>query len=607
MTNIAPSKPLCADHRRVWNQIWMIMRLTIVLIIISTFTLSAKSYSQKVDLFLKNSPIETAFEQIRQQTGYSFFWKEQTLENLSSITVSLRKASLQEAVKACLKDLPLTFKIQGNIVYIERSEVTPLQADPNIKSRLFALPAITGKVTDAKGAPLAGVSVIVKGTNRGTGTDANGGFSIDANVGDVLEFTIVGYHKKTVNVEKQTEMNVILEVNVSDLSDVVVVGYGTQKKVNLTGSVSTLQIKDIVNVPYTNISQAITGRLPGVFSRQSGGTPGADRPDIRIRGASNALIVVDGVIGRDYNTIDPNDIESITVLKDAAAASVYGARASGGVILVTTKRGIRGENMLVSYSGSYGIQNPINLPAKLSLREQVYYHRLAASNMGLGDPYPTWTEDILKKFEDGSDYDHYAEVNWYDAVRKNVPITQHNLSLSGGQKNLTYFTSFGYEDQKGLYEVSNFSRYNARTNIDQYIPKINLHIGVDLDLRRNITLNPSGSNEQIWWFITQLNHEPFPAITTDGRYINTWGTNPFLETTYERGYRKNIEDRIATKLSVDWDVPHVDGLNFKVLASFDNVPSFYKSWSKWPRMYMSADDHVGYITAPLIQKIKCIL
>lgn len=155
MTNIAPSKPPCADHRRVWNQIWMIMRLTIVLIIISTFTLSAKSYSQKVDLFLKNSPIETAFEQIRQQTGYSFLWKEQTLEGLSYVTVSLHKASLQEAVKACLKDLPLTFKVQGNIVYIERSDGPPLQADPNAKSRLFDLHTITGKVTDAKGAPLS--------------------------------------------------------------------------------------------------------------------------------------------------------------------------------------------------------------------------------------------------------------------------------------------------------------------------------------------------------------------------------------------------------------------------------------------------------------------
>ena len=167
MTNIAPSKPLCADHRRVWNQIWMIMRLTIVLIIISTFTLSAKSYSQKVDLFLKNSPIETAFEQIRQQTGYSFFWKEQTLESLSSITVSLHKASLQEAVKACLKDLPLTFKIQGNIVYIERSEVTPLQADPNTKTRFFALPTITGKVTDAKGIPLPAYPLLSKEQSRG--------------------------------------------------------------------------------------------------------------------------------------------------------------------------------------------------------------------------------------------------------------------------------------------------------------------------------------------------------------------------------------------------------------------------------------------------------
>jgi TonB-linked SusC/RagA family outer membrane protein len=487
------------------------------------------------------------------------------------------------------------FNMFGGKLYSLNTRINPETYASAIAQQLI----IKGTVSDENGRPLPGVNIKVEGTTIGVISDANGKYSINIPNGNVtLTYSFIGYLNQKVSAKGKTTIDITLVPSVSNLEEVVVIGYGTQKKANLTGSVSAIQTKDIVNIPYTNISQALAGRLPGVFSKQSGGTPGADIADIRIRGGSNALIVVDGIIGRDYNTLDPNDIESVTVLKDAAAAAVYGARASSGVILVTTKRGTRGENMQVTYSGSIGVQNPINLPAKPTLREQMYYHRLAATNEELGDPYPTYTEDVLKKFEDGSDYDHYAMVDWYKCITKNAPLTQQNFSLSGGHENMTYFTSIGYENQDGLYEVSKYNRYNVRTNIDQYIPKINLHIGIDLDLRRNTTLNPSGSNEQIWWYISQLNHEPFPAITTDGRYINTWGLNPFLETTFERGYRKNVEDRIATKVTIDWDVPHVNGLNLKVLGSYDYIPSFYKSWSKWPRMYMSADDKVGYITAP---------
>ena len=570
------------------------MKLTTLLLLVTIFNVfGSKSYSQytRLNLDMKDVPLQTVLNTIEDKSEFYFLYNSKMIDVNQKVNINVVNKKITEVLDGLLASTDIKYTVKDRQILLVNKETDSATIMQQLK--------ITGTVTDEKGNPLPGVNIQIEGTTIGVISDANGKYSINiSNENVILTYSFIGYNNQKVSATGKTTIDITLVPNTASLEEVVVIGYGTQKKVNLTGSVSTVDTKGIVNIPYTNISQAITGKLPGVFSRQSGGTPGADSPDIRIRGASNALVVVDGVIGRDYNTLDPNDIESVTVLKDAAAAAVYGARASSGVILVTTKRGKRGENMQVTYSGSTGVQNPINLPAKLTLQEQLYYQRLAASNEELGDPYPSYTAEVVQKYMDGSDPDHYSLGHWYDVIRKNAPLTEQNLSLSGGHENMTYFASIGYENQDGLYEVSKFSRYNVRTNFDQYIPKLNLHFGVDLDLRRNVTINPSTSNQQIWWFISQLNNEPFPPITQDGRYINTWGLNPFLETTYKRGYQKNVDDRVGTKLTIDWDVPFIDGLYLKEIASYDYDPSFYKSWSIWPRMYSNADDKVGYIPAP---------
>jgi len=224
---------------------------------------------------------------------------------------------------------------------------------------------ITGKITDETGKPLSSVSVIVKGTTKGTSTNVNGNFTIDGNTGDVLEFSIVGYKTVSVTVGKEANVSVTMQVEAAALTDVVVVAYGRQKRISVTGSVASVSGKQIRQSPATNLSNSLAGRLPGLVTTQRSGEPGNDGAGLRIRGIStigdnSPLVIVDGIPGRSLSQINPNDVESISILKDAAAAA-YGARSANGVILVTTRRGSTGKTAF-SYTGSYGWQIPTRLP-----------------------------------------------------------------------------------------------------------------------------------------------------------------------------------------------------------------------------------------------------
>jgi len=574
------------------------MKISVFLFLTGIISIYAgNSYSQttRLSLDLRETTVGEVLTNIENQSEFCFLYSNKLVDVNRKVNLRVKNKHVRNILDRLFADTDVRYVVFDRQIILSPEEMLKKTIEQQNSPPQEIV--VKGKVTEEDGNTLPGVNIFVKGTNQGTITDADGNYNIQVDDPNAtLVFSFIGYRIQEVDIAGRAVINITLAVEAFGLDEVVTIGYGTQKKINLTGAVGTLETEKIVNVPYANIPQAITGRVPGVFSRQSGGAPGADAPEIRIRGGSNPLIVIDGIIGRDYNTIDPNDIESFNVLKDAAATAVYGARASSGVILITTKRGKKDKPISINYNGSYGWQSPVYLPEKPSIREQLSSHRLAASNMELGDPYPSYTEDIVQIFENGSDPDHYALVNWYDAVNKNAPMTKHNLSLSGGQNNTTYFASLGFLAQDGLYEVSKFDRNNVRANIDQYIPKLKLNIGFDISYDKSVTLNPSTSNEQIWWYIGQLNTEPFPGITTDGRYINTWGLNPFLETTEKRGSRKNIDDNVMLKLAFDWEVPKVDGLKFKVLGAYDNGYPQYKSWSKWPRMYANGDDMVGYIT-----------
>lgn len=370
---------------------------------------------------------------------------------------------------------------------------------------------IAGQLTDEEtGKPVPGVSVSVKGSTTGTSTDAEGRFLIKAPGNGTLILSSIGYGTKEVKINKRSIINHTITANNTSLDEVVVVGYGKERKVNVIGSVATISGKEIASAPVSSVSNALAGRLPGAIIQQRSGEPGSDAASILIRGSgtlgnSAPLVIIDGIpgrdansnqmsndygtqtidasAGRDLNSINPEDIESISVLKDASAA-IYGARAANGVILVTTKRGRTDAAPTFNYSFYEGLLSPTSVPQMADaptyaqmLREMETYKGVDPSNM-------TFSPEDIEKFRSGKYPWTHPNNNWFDATLKDHSQTRHhNFSVNGGTKSINYFVSFGSQYADGLYkspDAKTFNRYNLRANVDVQINKY-LTLGLDVD------------------------------------------------------------------------------------------------------------------------------
>ena len=325
----------------------------------------------------------------------------------------------------------------------------------------FAQKDISGTVTDTYGGSLPGVSVVEKGSSNGATTDSDGNYVI-SNVQDnaVLVFSHLGFKTFEATIGSQNTVNVSMEEDMDQLEEVVVVGYGTKKKSQLISSISTIGSKELSKVSVPNLEGALSGRLSGVFSRQTSGEPGKDGANIEIRGFGVALVVVDGIPGRNYSDLDPSEIESISVLKDAASSAVYGMQGANGVVLVTTKRGKTGKASL-SLTTRYGFQEPHRMPqtASTDLWKTLMTEYRANSKLIKGQSVTA--EDLAKRTYNYS-------TNWYDELLRNTPISQSNLNVSGGTDKIKYFFSGGFLHQEGIWNTNAVAkdRINLRSNID---------------------------------------------------------------------------------------------------------------------------------------------
>ncbi|WP_181304654.1 TonB-dependent receptor [Rufibacter sp. XAAS-G3-1] len=332
---------------------------------------------------------------------------------------------------------------------------------------------VSGVVKDAAGQPLAGVSVFLKGTSTGTFTDVQGAFSMTIAEMDepVLVISYIGYVKQEVALGSQTSLNIVLQEDAKALGEVVVVGYGTQEKVNVTGAVESISAEALENRPVTNAASALQGLAPGLTAVSASGFPGASGATLRIRGVgtlnnSEPFVVVDGIPDVDINSINPDDIESVSVLKDAASASIYGSRAANGVILITTKSGKFNQSPALNYSGYYGVQTPTALPKMLGSAE--YMEMLNESQRNVNLP-TTYTKEQIQVAREGSDPNYFANTNWSEELfRKYAPQQNHNLSLNGGSSDLSYYASYGRLSQEGLVEGDQYwaKRNNARLRLN---------------------------------------------------------------------------------------------------------------------------------------------
>lgn len=470
--------------------------------------------------------------------------------------------------------LSLLCVVSGNAFASDHSGLPGILAlDANTTTNSALLPpqgvTVSGTVIsgeDQQGLP--GVNVTIKGTSLGTVTDVDGGFALEVPSREsVLVFSFVGFVNQEVTVGSQSNIRVTLEPDMQTLSEVVVVGYGTQEKMNVTGSVATVQARDIIKVPSANVSEIMIGKVPGLFSMQSSGVPGADYANLNIRGFGEPLVLVDG-IETSWTRIDPNEIESISVLKDASAA-IYGARAGNGVILITTKRG-GNDRPSISYSGSYTIQQPTTVPEFVSSGKYAELLREGELNSSL--PF-TYTEEEVQKFYDGTDPD-YGNYSWYDATfRRWAPMQSHNLSVRGGGDKTKYFMSAGYLDQQSIYKSGDlsFKRYNVRSNVDVEITK-RLSASLDLSFRNEDRLAPQTALRDIWINLKTalpLRNPHLPDPSRGGAYSGFLERSPMAQTYRDKtGFRDDFQRYFNGRFNLKYDVPGVKGLQANAVLNY---------------------------------------
>ncbi|MCG8306309.1 MAG: TonB-dependent receptor [Cytophagales bacterium] len=437
---------------------------------------------------------------------------------------------------------------------------------------------ITGTVTtDEDNTGLPGVNVILKGTSIGTVTDIEGNYKIDVEgESAILVFSSVGYAVEELAVGNKTVIDVALTPDIKALEEIVVVGYGEQRKVNITGAVATIDKELIENRPITNGTQALQGVTAGVFVHQNSGQPGNDAATIRIRGFgtlgnNNALIIVDGIQG-SLNDINPNDIENISVLKDAASASIYGVRGANGVVLVTTKRGKKGK-MSINYNGYYGWQEATTLPDVITNSSQ--YMEMFNEAVLNEDPTATtpFTQDQINEF---NTYDPYVTPNtdWNDLAFRTAKITDHNVTFSGGTDNVNYAVSLSYLNQEGIFIGTDKERYNIRINLDSKVSE-KFNWGISLSGSQTEINEPTGGAGAT---ITNAMraapmHVPF---LEDGRYGNTWLS--ILNKNYQHPISMATDgennDQIGQVLgNIFAELEIVKGLKFKQVAGVQRYSS----------------------------------
>ena len=438
-----------------------------------------------------------------------------------------------------------------------------------------------GLVKDATGESVIGASVVVKGTTNGTITDFDGNFSLDGiKKGDVIVISYVGYQTQEIK-WNGSPLNVILKEDSKTLSEVVVVGYGTQKKANLSGSVAMVDSKELENRPIQNVSSGLQGLMPGVAITGTNGAPGQDAGKIRVRGIgtlneAGPYILVDGIETGTLSAVDPNDIESISVLKDAASVAIYGSKAANGVVLITTKRGKTGQTK-ISYSGYLSFQNATNMIERMGSYEYASLLNQALEAEGMSKRF---NDTELQKFKDGND-PLYPDTDWYDLAYKTGVQHRHNVNINGGSENVKYMASLGYLNQTGILPNAGREQFNARTNLDMKINK-RLSARMNLSFIKNDYSDASsayygGSSDQI---IRQLN---LIAPWIVARYDDgTWGTisdgSPIA--WLDSGMKVNRDNyNFSGMAAVDYEI--FDGLKLTLQGAYVNNLQNYNYFQKY--------------------------
>lgn len=569
------------------KQICRVMKLTAsFLLLCSCFAFAGHANSQnaKVSLNKKHARLEEVLDEIERLTDYLFI-SNRHVDLKQKVSVDVNEESVNDVLKKVLKNTDLTYNIEGiNIILRRRSEKHSLQVIQQVHK-------ITGTVVDKAGLPVIGANVIVKGTTNGTVTDVEGRFSLEIPENAVLLVSYIGYVEREMQVGDESALSIILQEDTQALEEVVVVGYGTQKKINLTGAVESISSDVIEDRPIKSVADALQGTALGVTVTSAAGQPG-EFSKIKIRGdaslnSDGALVLIDGMPG-DLNQVNPQDIENISVLKDAASSAIYGARAAEGVILVTTKSG-KSTKTRVEYSGNISFNTPTRIPESTTAAEHARLSNLAFTNAGLA---PNFTEEAINAINNhstvsipkGNDWIYTADMDWIDLMMDRSFQQQHNLTVSRSQESLKYLFSAGWLDQDGMfseYGPDNFDRFNLRSNVNLDIVKDKLNLDSRITFSRMDQRYHPKFGEWTIPYITFIQAGPnMPIYDTNGNYARyRMQANP-IQALREGGEGKeftNVVDGIFTlsyKPITDLTLKAVGGARFTS-----------KEISEWRRAY----------------------
>ena len=555
--------------------------------------------SRKVSLIADQKEVKIILNEISRLADIKFVYSAQKIPCKKIVSLRAKDQELGDVLDELLSPLAINYHVSGDqIVLMQKDNSAGMAtsgaspaADRSNAVDYAAVKTISGKVTTESGAPLVGVSVLVRGTSRGTTTNQSGLFSISADAGEVLEFSAIGYKVSTVKIGDASTINVQLVAEVAGLSEIVVVGYGTQKRSLVTGAVSSVNSKTLNEVPVISVSQALQGRVAGVTVTNNG-SPGTD-PIVRIRGissisfASNPLYIVDGFPTGDLATIDTRDIESVDVLKDASAAAIYGSRATSGVIMITTKKGRRDGKMRVSLDSYVGTQT---VTKRLDLLDNKGFQQYALAYRG--SQVPRLVAPLVDQPIYTGATQTYGQTNtdWQDAYFRTGVMTQQNIGLSGGNGISRFYASAGFTNQRGTTPTVNYRRYNFRINSDHNISKVftfgeNLYVAYGDQAYDN---NETGSRSNLVNVIRMMPHIPVYDPTSNGGFRGVDATkdggdptNPIEDATLKNpGSRKTAKVFGTAYLDVNltnwlkfrstFGVDYANGLDYRFSPIFND-------------------------------------
>ena len=535
-----------------------VRRLVVSLVLMLLAALPAAAQNKKITVDLDNVPVREFIKTVESQSGYTFAYNNSEIDLTRRVSVKAADENVVDVVIRALSAQNLTARMEGSRIVVSRKPAAArVQTAQPVRGGV-----VTGTVKTISGEPVIGASVIVLETNRGNVTGLEGDFSVEATPGQTLSVSFLGYNTQQIKVGSQTSFDITLTEDSKQISEVLVVGYTPMRKSDFTGSIASVKASELSATTPT-VGQSLVGKVAGVEVHQTSGAPG-DGVTIRVRGvnslsASSApLYVIDGYPASEDVFINPNDIESIDILKDAASAAIYGSRGASGIVLITTKRGKDGEAAKVSYDFSYGIQQ---LDHKVDLLNSTQFrdllidarnnsYRLRATAAGVSwSPYDDNTIRAAKGFslaEVGIHpmcYDFTTrtpvtpqyDTDWQDELFSNAGIMRHNVSVIGGTKAIKYMASVGYMDQDGIIAPSNHNRINARINLDAQITKhLTASISYSMYDAKNTVVQAEGRMINDGVIQSALMYLPnLPAYEENGDYARSamirmktdWGMN----------------------------------------------------------------------------------